>query len=53
LKFGTKSKAIRLVDGDQEISCKMDGIAIGLKSCNVKKLAQRMLGNMGVVGGFG
>ena len=33
LKVGTKSKPIRLVDGDHEISCKMDGMAIGLKAC--------------------
>ena len=39
LKVGTKSKPIRLVDGDHEISCKMDGIAIGLKACFVKKVA--------------
>ncbi len=39
LKVGTKSKAIRLVDGDHEISCKMDGLAIGLKACFVKKVA--------------
>lgn len=37
LKVGTKSKPIRLVDGDHEISCKMDGMAIGLKACFVKK----------------
>ena len=37
LKGGTKSKAIRLVEGDHEISCKMDGISIGLKACFVKK----------------
>ena len=37
LKGGTKSKAIRLVDGDHEISCKMDGMTIGLKACFVKK----------------
>ncbi len=37
IKGGTKSKPIRLVDGDHEISCKMDGIAIGLKACFVKK----------------
>ncbi len=37
LKIGTKSKPIRLVDGDHEISCKMDGMAIGLKACFVKK----------------
>jgi protein PhnA len=38
LKIGTKSNAIRLVDGDHEISCKMDGLAIGLKACFVKKV---------------
>lgn len=38
LKVGTKSKPIRLVDGDHEISCKMGGIAIGLKACFVKKV---------------
>ena len=37
LKGGTKSKPIRLVDGDHEISCKMDGISIGLKACFVRK----------------
>ena len=37
LKGGTKSKPIRLVDGDHEISCKLDGVAIGLKACFVKK----------------
>jgi len=37
LKSGMKSKPIRLVEGDHEISCKMDGIAIGLKACFVKK----------------
>jgi protein PhnA len=39
LKGGTKSKPIRLVDGDHEISCKMDGVAIGLKACFVRKVA--------------
>jgi protein PhnA len=38
LKVGTKSKPIRLVDGDHEISCKMDGLDIGLKACFVKKI---------------
>ncbi len=38
LKVGTKSKPIRLVDGDHEISCKMEGISIGLKACFVKKV---------------
>lgn len=37
LKGGTKVKGIRLVDGDHEISCKIDGGAIGLKACFVKK----------------
>ena len=37
IKGGTKSKPIKLVDGDHEISCRMDGIAIGLKACFVKK----------------
>jgi protein PhnA len=37
LKGGAKSKPIRLVDGDHEISCKLDGISIGLKACFVKK----------------
>ena len=39
LKVGTKSKPIRLVDGDHEISCKMNGVLIGLKACFVKKIA--------------
>jgi protein PhnA len=37
IKGGTKAKGIRLVDGDHEISCKMEGSAIGLKACFVKK----------------
>jgi len=37
LKGGTKAKGIRLVDGDHEISCKIDGSAMGLKACFVKK----------------
>ncbi len=37
LKGGTKSKPIRLVDRDHEIDCKMDGMAIALKACFVKK----------------
>ena len=38
LKSGTKSKPIRLADGDHEIDCKMDGVAIALKACFVKKV---------------
>ncbi len=37
LKGGSKSKSIRLGDGDHEISCKMDGISVALKACFVKK----------------
>jgi protein PhnA len=37
LKGGLKSRPIRLVDGDHEIDCKVDGIAVGLKACFVKK----------------
>lgn len=38
LKVGTKSKPIRLVDGDHEIDCRMDGLLIALKACFVKKV---------------
>ena len=39
LKCGMKSKPIRLVDsGDHQISCKMNGISIMLKSQFVKKV---------------
>lgn len=37
LKAGSKSKGIRLVDGDHEIDCKIDGVAFMLKACFVKK----------------
>ena len=38
LKMGTKVKNIRLVDGDHDIDCKIDGIgALQLKSEFVKK----------------
>ena len=37
IKGGSKSKGIKLVDGDHEISCKIDGVALGLKACFVKK----------------
>lgn len=39
LKTGTKSKPIRLVEGDHEIDCRMDGMSIALKACYVKKIA--------------
>ncbi|MBC8041625.1 MAG: alkylphosphonate utilization protein [Opitutaceae bacterium] len=37
LKAGSKAKSIRLVDGDHEIDCKIDGVALMLKACFVKK----------------
>jgi protein PhnA len=38
VKMGTKVKNIRLVEGDHDIDCKIDGIgAMGLKSEFVKK----------------
>lgn len=37
LKQGTKAKNIRLVDGDHEIDCKIDGTPMALKACFVKK----------------
>lgn len=38
VKVGTKAKNIRLVDGDHDIDCKIDGIgAMSLKSEFVKK----------------
>ena len=38
IKAGTKVKNIRLVEGDHNISCKIDGFgAMGLKSEFVKK----------------
>src|SRR5687768_9863707 len=38
LKIGTKSKPIRLVEGDHEIACKMNDLSIGLKACFVRKV---------------
>jgi protein PhnA len=37
LKSGSKAKSIRLVDGDHEIDCKIDGMKVMLKACFVKK----------------
>lgn len=39
LKVGTKIKGIRLVDGDHEVDCKVDGVSLALKACYLKKLA--------------
>ncbi len=39
VKVGTKVKSIRLVDGDHDIDCKIDGVgAMALKSQFVKKI---------------
>lgn len=38
LKAGSKAKNIRLQDGDHEIAGKVDGIAVALKACFVKKV---------------
>jgi protein PhnA len=38
LKQGTRVKNIRLVDGDHEIDCRIDGSAMGLKAEFVKKV---------------
>lgn len=41
VKVGTKVKNIRLVEGDHDIDCKIDGIGrIGLKSNFVKKVPE-------------
>lgn len=37
LKQGTKAKGIRLVDGDHEIDCRIEGSSLALKACFVKK----------------
>jgi protein PhnA len=38
LKQGTRAKNIRLVDGDHEIDCKIDGSPMALKAMFVKKV---------------
>jgi len=37
LKQGSKAKNIRLVAGDHEIDCKIEGVSLALKACFVKK----------------
>ncbi len=37
LKGGSKSRPIRLIGGDHEIDCKVDGVGVRLKACFVKK----------------
>lgn len=38
LKMGTKVKSIRLVGGDHEVDCKMEGGSFMLKACFLKKV---------------
>ncbi|MBC3882811.1 alkylphosphonate utilization protein [Undibacterium sp. LX40W] len=38
LKQGTKIKSIRIVGGDHEVDCKMDGGSFMLKACYLKKV---------------
>lgn len=38
LKVGTKVKSIRLVGGDHEVDCRMDGGNFMLKACFLKKV---------------
>lgn len=38
LKMGTKVKGIRLVGGDHEVDCKMEGGSFMLKACYLKKV---------------
>ncbi len=40
LKQGTRVKNIRLVDGDHEIDCRIDGSSMGLKAEFVKKVSE-------------
>lgn len=37
IKGGTKIRNIRIVDGDHEIDCKVDGVGMMLKACYLKK----------------
>ena len=37
IKGGTKIRNIRLVDGDHEVDCKVDGVGMMLKACFLKK----------------
>ena len=37
LKAGTKIKGIRLVEGDHDVDCKVDGMGVMLKSMFLKK----------------
>jgi len=37
LKKGSKAKGIRLVDGDHDVDCKIDGVSLSLKSEFLKK----------------
>ena len=37
IKKGTKVKSIRIIEGDHDIDCKVDGVSLQLKSAFLKK----------------
>lgn len=37
IKGGTKIRNIRIVDGDHEVDCKVEGVGVMLKACYLKK----------------
>ena len=37
LKGGTKIRNIRIVDGDHEVDCRVEGVGMMLKACYLKK----------------
>lgn len=37
IKGGTKIKRVRIVDGDHEVDCKVDGMSVMLKAMYLKK----------------
>jgi len=41
VKRGTKVKSIRLTDNPEEVDCKVEGSAIVLKTCYLKKAADK------------
>ncbi|MCP4438195.1 MAG: alkylphosphonate utilization operon protein PhnA [Aureispira sp.] len=41
LKRGTKVKTIRLTDNPEEVDCKIEGTAMVLKTCYLKKVADK------------
>lgn len=41
LKRGTKVKTIRLTDNPEEVDCKIEGTAMVLKTCYLKKVVDK------------